>query len=316
MRCVNCGYDNEPDRAKCKKCGIELTADTYDEPTHNHGAYGEAGEARKTVRYGGELSSAGDANLKQTVAQGNEDGYSMKQTVAQSEVGDYDLKPTVMQRDVSGYDLKPTVVHGEPEICPQCHKYPLRNGFCAKCGYKVYDDDTPPAEEASAADESLVEKVKNLTNTCPQCQADVPFAFQYCPYCGTEIPKKTIDLYSLLDEANQKADEEPEPTPVEPSRFTLTPIVAEGRQQPDVLQLELVEGCLVLKRNNIAPGNRTITSKEQAVVRYADGQWVLENLSEYNSTFVAAIRPIVLQPGDVILMGDQRFRFEPEATGE
>ena len=67
---------------------------------------------------------------------------------------------------------------------------------------------------------------------------------------------------------------------------------------------------IILNRDNTDPKNDTITSQEQACITFEDGKWCIEDKSEYNTTFVQAAHKIELQEGDLILLGNQLYRFE------
>lgn len=90
--------------------------------------------------------------------------------------------------------------------------------------------------------------------------------------------------------------------------FTLTPISEEsGEPEGDALSYE--GDSVVLNRDNTDPKNSTITSVKQAVVCRKDGKWTIEDHSEYRTTFVQAARGIELQEGDLVLLGNQLYRF-------
>ena len=57
------------------------------------------------------------------------------------------------------------------------------------------------------------------------------------------------------------------------------------------------------------PENKTITSKEQAELVFKDGHWTIVDKSEQHTTFVLASREIELQNGDIVMLGNQLFRF-------
>ena len=67
-----------------------------------------------------------------------------------------------------------------------------------------------------------------------------------------------------------------------------------------------------MNRDNSEPDNRTITSKEQAELTCEDGKWYVLNKSELGSTYIECNRKIEILSGDVIVMGDRRFKFEPK----
>ena len=49
------------------------------------------------------------------------------------------------------------------------------------------------------------------------------------------------------------------------------------------------------------------------MVTYEDGHWTIENHSLHNPTMVIADRKVELQSGDIIMLGDRKFRFELDA---
>jgi predicted component of type VI protein secretion system len=66
---------------------------------------------------------------------------------------------------------------------------------------------------------------------------------------------------------------------------------------------------VILTRENTIPDNKTITSKEQAELSFKDGRWTIVDKSEQHTTFVLATREIELQNGDIVMLGNQLFRF-------
>ena len=289
MRCFNCGFDNEPGRQTCIKCGNSLHSDDDYAPKQPIHALNDYDSTKPTIVFDGRNADPSMNQLKETVIQQADDSIN----------------------GGTAYGLKPTIVQGNPKSCPRCH-YPLNGSFCANCGYEVSNSSVTPEEsQQEKIDNDIIEKIKNRQTKCPNCNADVPAKFLYCPYCGTSIPQTTIDIYSLKNE-----DKNPKEKPSVHHRFSLTPIVGNNEAPSDKHILELDDNKIVLNRENTDPGNRTITSKEQAEVRFEEGKWMLENLSEYNSTFIAATHPLELHPGDIILMGDQRFSFDIMEDGE
>ena len=69
---------------------------------------------------------------------------------------------------------------------------------------------------------------------------------------------------------------------------------------------------IILNRENTEKDNRTITSKEQAELICEDGKWYVLNHSELGSTYIEANRKMAIEPGDIIVLGDRRFKFETE----
>jgi hypothetical protein len=93
--------------------------------------------------------------------------------------------------------------------------------------------------------------------------------------------------------------------------FSLKPIArvreVVAPQQPIVFN---TGDKVALNRDNVDPGNATITSQVQATVVLIDGKWHLVNNSTQQTSFVLAKEPIPLQKGDIILLGDRKFEFD------
>ena len=43
-----------------------------------------------------------------------------------------------------------------------------------------------------------------------------------------------------------------------------------------------------------------------------EGKWYVINRSELGSTYLEANRKLAIEPGDVLVLGDRRFKFEAE----
>ena len=290
MRCNKCGRPNQPGATVCSNCG-HLLSDSG--PTYHYGAavQQKAAEARPTIMVSDHGQVGGQPLPKKTIVQGaGEDPRS------------------------AAFTPKSTIVQGfSSDSCPVCH-YPMTDNFCPRCGYIVPGSEEDVSQQQTAEQQSSLRKqqdvnLKELKVSCPHCKKEVSASFRYCPHCATPIPQETIDIFNMA--GRSAAADETNPKPEIPPHFTLTPLVGQGGTEPDAITMELADGVIVLNRENTAPGNRTITSKEQARISLDEGLWIIENRSEYNSTFVAADRPIELQAGDIILLGDQRFRFNP-----
>lgn len=134
---------------------------------------------------------------------------------------------------------------------------------------------------------------------CPVC--GYPLENGECSACGykdgndsPEDPRKTI-------RPRRKVEKEGE--------FKLLPI-SEETGMPEGDELSFNGNNVVLNRDNTDPNNSTITSQEQASLSFENGKWCIEDKSEYKTTFVQASRKIELQSGDLILLGNQLYRFE------
>jgi len=146
-------------------------------------------------------------------------------------------------------------------------------------------------------------ETKNISapNHCEKCNYPLREGSLVCPKCGhnheKETPQKpfsgTIDPYrkSTLNKS-----------------FTLEPISREN--EPSIEKIVFNNNEIVLNRHNLDPENKTITSKEQALIKFENGNWYLENKSELQTTYIQVDKPIILQSGDIILFGDRKFKFE------
>ena len=125
-----------------------------------------------------------------------------------------------------------------------------------------------------------------LVAECPEC--GYPLEQGTCANCGYSI--ETVAL------------------PQEDCAFVLTPL--RGDTGEPLSEPKRFQGVnVILNRSNVAPKNPTVTSKEQALIAFANGAWTIKDKSEYNTTFVQAGHPLLLQDGDKVLLGDQLFRF-------
>lgn len=199
---------------------------------------------------------------------------------------------------------------------------------CAKCGAAL-DSTDPEVSEGDLKKTVLEKEVFGMNaaqpNICPKCSYPLRPGTLKCPNCQT-------DISSAAPQANNNAQEEPRRMPprrptvlnapnfngtvnvwtqggmyVTPS-FVLTPIKRNGeRHEPEDVELEGNE--VTLTRENVDPGNMSITSRAQAVITRKDNQWYIEDKSEQKTTFVQARCPQPLQDGDIILLGNRLFVF-------
>lgn len=273
MRCDNCGWDNSPNSSTCLKCGHVLSGQVgsgFNGPMSNGSYISE--EAKKTRV----ISVVDDAaaQLKKTVIQGVQTSPAM-------------------QKSASG------------GLCPRC-RYPMTGNYCANCGYS--EDDATEQDTKDETNNSWKETGKVVSeymegqNECSKCGAKVPRDYKYCPMCAEPIIPSTINPFGK----NRRHDEPKAPQP----KCTLELIPDENdEEKPENIKHEYEGAEIMLCRENTDAFNRTITSKEQALICCQDGKWTIVNRSEFQSTLVSANREIELQSGDVIMLGDRRFRF-------
>ncbi len=196
--------------------------------------------------------------------------------------------------------------------CPHCG-YNALPGFddCPNCG-KPLDGSIPP-EEKSLKESTPASRPEIPMMSCTKCNAEIPATSKFCPECGEKMAGTIIIGRNRREELIK---EEPEPVVQPPTpKCSLTVVPEdEGEKEQEPRHYEGTE--IMLNRKNTEPANRTITQKEQAVLTYNDGKWYIENRSSSNPTFIVASRPIELQQGDVIVMGDRNFVFSNETEIE
>lgn len=206
--------------------------------------------------------------------------------------------------------------HGK-ETCEKCNK-PLTSNAAEEVNPVVSDDTNhdrptdrqvagvynPKATIREATDVRSVNKAEK--NVCPECGYTLEGG--ECSACGYNVsetpepsPVKVVNEVRKTMRPIRKSEKEGE--------FKLVPISEEtGLQEGDELVYDGKE--VILNRDNTAPENTTITSQEQACLSFENGKWCIEDRSEYKTTFVQASRKIELQQGDLILIGNQLYRFE------
>ena len=106
----------------------------------------------------------------------------------------------------------------------------------------------------------------------------------------------------------------PTPPPEPPKPKCKLTLIPEEDEKIEPVPNDYEGASIILTRENTEANNRTITSKEQAELINEDGKWFILNKSELGSTYLEASRKLELQPGDIIVLGDRRFKFEPEVT--
>lgn len=140
---------------------------------------------------------------------------------------------------------------------------------------------------------------------CPEC--GYPLENGECSACGYRAGAADTDKAKVAD--NLRKTVRPVRKGEKEGQFRLVPISEEtGMPEGDELSYDGNE--VILNRENTDPKNSTITSLEQASIAFENGKWSIEDRSEYKTTFVQAARKTELQQGDLLLLGNQLYRFE------
>jgi hypothetical protein len=129
-----------------------------------------------------------------------------------------------------------------------------------------------------------------------------------CPRCGRPTASSrpftgTIDPYRIKPAAE---------IPAAPPVCYLLPVTKAGEETetaPKKLSFTYQHQSIELNRDNLDPGNPSITGKVQAELSFEDGAWQLKDKSELQTTFLLASEPTPLKDGDILLLGDRKFIF-------
>ena len=128
-----------------------------------------------------------------------------------------------------------------------------------------------------------------------------PFSVNYatCPNCGLEQHRHTVRKRTKGSVVTRE------------NKFFLT-IIPEKDETLNVRKVEYKGDNIILNRNNTEPENHTITTKGQAELTFENGKWFISNKSALENTYIQIKGKFELHQGDVILLGDRRFKFEQE----
>ena len=278
MRCNNCGWDNAPSSSVCVKCGHPL----------------QTGESHYQDPYSGV-----------NVPNYNGGGEPMpRPTVINTQQAEPAPRPTriVSNADLQNHATLKATISQVPMSCPHCG-YPVVGDFnnCPNCGASLAAAQTaiqqPVEKKAEPMQLDIPEEVK-----CEKCGTMVSIDFSFCPKCGERIHLPTV---RAIIHKPTPPSEPPKP------KCHLTIIPEEGENM-EADRKDYEGDSIILNRENTDQGKRTITSKEQAELICEDGHWYVLNRSELGSTYLEANRKLALEPGDIVVLGDRRFRFETE----
>lgn len=155
--------------------------------------------------------------------------------------------------------------------------------------------------------------INNFRLICRHCQYPLATGVKRCPNC-----KELVDYsggeqgagFQNLDssaERDRKYKQTVDPFAKSQADFcTLSPVTSS--QEPMQPNLKFFE-TTILNRANLSPDNYTITSKSQAELLFRDGKWYVKDMSEHQSTFIRREGEVELKDGDIIVFGNQRFKF-------
>ena len=136
--------------------------------------------------------------------------------------------------------------------------------------------------------------------TCSKCGYYLIPSAEICPHCGHPVTKTD----SIIDERKTIM-------PFLRSGCTLEMLTGMNELFPEERKALSFSGEeITLNRGNTEPENTTITTKKQAVLTYENRKWYIQDTSELQTTFIRPGEKTEIKDGDVILLGDRRFRFK------
>lgn len=273
MRCINCGYDNSKDRTVCLKCGQSLHIPKCSTNQSNTVIGENVYTNNPTERI---------VTPKPTVLNVNKP--------VSNEITE--RKTLIMNPTNIGSQALSSLPSQSPVKCPSCD-YPIVGQYenCPYCGVSL-------KAEAIKKEKTILTEVQmsNDIFVCQHCQKEISTISNYCPHCGERIHLPTII-------PSKKKESLP--------RCSLT-IIPEENESIDSIKLRYEGNSIVLNRFNTEEKNRTITTKEQAILSNEKGNWYLENHSPLQTTYLVLNRKIKLEEGDIIILGDRKFKFKEE----
>jgi len=295
---------------------------------------------KKTVVQG--MSGLQSDDMKATIAQGNVNQWNGVATVAELNNDESYFDRDENDDAGSHQHFTPVSVNGKLE-CPNCH-YPLSSDSLTSCpncmadftGLEEEEDENPsPSQEmreaASSEQNARLTETVNISKEpspisnegvfmieCDHCKKQISAEFKFCPYCATEVIQRTIP-FRKKRKNSEKRDEpsEPQPEKQQPEALNLQcylSLVPDDDEEIEAITNQYEGRNIILNRANTDSNNPTITSKQQAELIYENGNWFIENRSEYGTTFIAVNRRIQIKTGDVIMLGDRRFIFGIEES--
>lgn len=308
MRCNNCGWDNAPGSSSCVKCGHPLQSGNAG---YNNNPY----QGVNVPNY----NNGGEPQPRPTVINNQQAQQPMPRPtrIVNGPVNDQ------MVNSGQAPQMQQPVAQA-PSSCPHCG-YPVMGNFtsCPNCGGAIASAAPVPrpttiqrpvqaepvaapvmsapqaAPQAKPSANDLAEFGISDTVKCDKCGTEVSIEFSFCPKCGERIHLPTV----------RAIRHKPTAPPKPQCHLTLIP---EEDEEMEPKKNDYEGPSVILTRENTEANNRTITSKEQAELICEDGKWFVLNKSELGSTYLEASRKLELQQGDIIVLGDRRFKFEAE----
>lgn len=175
---------------------------------------------------------------------------------------------------------------------------------CPKCGYPL-----SPTSKVCPNCNALLEETLASTQSplCRHCGFELPFGAKFCPSCGESTLQ---DAHHIQTSGLGTVMGGPSAEPIGVHSFcTLRPIAWAG-EDVNYKPVTYTGQSIILSRSNTDANNNTITSREQAVLTYEDGEWFIENKSDLRTTYIRVGGKTRLTSGDIIVLGNREFEFK------
>jgi len=197
--------------------------------------------------------------------------------------------------------------------CNLCgYENPITRTNCEKCGSQlsIQYESTDPASTRKGEIPTAPPLDNDITNfnhagaselenksmiNCSNCGYLMRPGEKLCPKCGhtTQIKdNRTRDIYREPRKAS----------------CSLIKIPRDNEKKEELI--ELLGNVLNLNRQLLDPSNDTISKNEHAVLEFKEGVWFISNKSSTQNTFIQVQSPTPLKDGDIILLGDRKFKFK------
>lgn len=310
MNCINCGQVNEPGLSTCAFCNFPLQASKSPElekvihavPTHVDPpqVFPDFEIPKPVLQQNQSVESPKDHNETRSARYKNE--------VSNPIVG-------LASCPQCNYQLIADTT------CPMC-SFKLKPGKSAGIGLKEASTAAPrnddfkfdipkpvlPKKEipTSAGDSDAKEKPPVSAGALDP----VPATKEVSDAKGKATTSPFTNNSRRLKNTNTTIDPFRKETNSEQVTAVLTPLPRDNEKAAEPVSIVFLDAPIPLNRAMLEVGNNTITSKVQAEIEYVNGAWYLIDRSEKETTFVLAKTPVMLQKGDVILMGNRKFRFD------
>lgn len=161
-------------------------------------------------------------------------------------------------------------------------------------------------------------------NSCSQCGYPISVGMSECPICHAPTSNANPSKGNLDNRngMNQNRGGNPNRGGFRPNGGTINPWATPSEDsfctlrripwQNEHVNYDPVSysgESIVLNRANTDANNNSITSREQAIITYENGEWYIENKSSLQTTLVRVDRKLKLEDGDVIVLGNRMFEF-------